>query len=516
MKKAIVFLLFIISCYAIKNVGLGEEGYLIRADNYVLKLPATLKEPATINGMYKIQLVPTITTDKGESFSFLPVVREESIRGTKSRYSFEFEDKKGSISLWQRIDLTDEFISTTMKIKNEGNDEKKITVSFNVMGIKDNQVFFPSAVSKKAENYVVFSEKGSKGNSIGVKTNFELPKKGQAVLSQNNYGVIANFNLQKGETGTITVYYYPFYIQTQKTNFPLEYSSFLTEKTISTIGRPRFSISNETTDKIKALLDVVKNEKKSVEGEFSIIHKVDLTTEKDSLGMSAYFKKMCIEENMPCKLMIGRKGNKMYAWVRAYFNGWQDVDPFKGTKTDPGIETIFEEPSSKVVFMEKNTDEEFYKKTTWVKDVGKSNWWMYSIILLITAAAVIIFLQVKAGSIEKRMKKTEIIKEKINGKYEIVKKEEVKDEFVKEVLQKVMEKRGDINIDEMAEEMNYSKSLISYAIDYLKDEGFIRRIEAEKKEEGKEKQKKVKIDKRIIGTIAIIIFTIILILLLII
>jgi len=514
MKKIFFLLLLITSCYAIQNIGLEEEGYFIKANNYVLKLPPALKDPAIINNMYKVQLVPSITTGDGKSISFLPVVKEELIRGLKNRYSFEFEDKKEGIDLWQRIDLTDDYISTTARVTNTESNEQKVVISFNIMGVGKNQIFFPSAVSKKAENYLIFTEENKRGSSLGVKTNFNLPKESEPVLIQNNYGVIANFNLKKGETGSITVYYYPFYIQKEKMQFPISYYSYLFEKSINTIGNIKFSKTNTTTDKIAALLSLIKNEKKRSDGSFNLIHKVDLTTEKDSLGMSAYFKKMCKEVKMPCKLMIGKEDSKKYAWIRAYFNGWQDVDVFRGTKTSPEASIIFEEPASKTILLKGDTEEDFYNATSWVKGIGKSNWLIYSIILLLSASGVIAFLQFKAGSIEKKMKKTELIKEKINGYYNIIKEGKTGDEFTNEVFEKIKEKKGEINLDELSEEMNYSKNLISYAIDYLRDEGFIKIKEKEKKE-SEEKEGKFSINKKTIGAIAILILTIILIFLLI-
>ncbi len=61
------------------------------------------------------------------------------------------------------------------------------------------------------------------------------------------------------------------------------------------------------------------------------------------------------------------------------------------------------------------------------------------------------------------------------GEYEILKERAEGDVFLKDLLQKIRESNGIVDIVKFAEEMGFSKELIKYSIIHLYEEGYIKK-----------------------------------------
>ncbi|MEM0372349.1 MAG: hypothetical protein QXO69_00685, partial [archaeon] len=258
-------------------------------------------------------------------------------------------------------------------------------------------------------------------------------------------------------------------------------------------------------------------------GTFKSLYTVNMKDPSDSLGITAKFKRLCQAVDVPCKIKIGEKNGVKYAWVSAYFGGWMDVDAYQNVKAKPsGYNIIYEEPNKReVIYDPENPEQSILAATAFVRGVGASYFYVYIIAILVALVSVVGLLQWKARLITpliERGRGTTVVKEKINGQYSII-KQPVPDRFLNEVLQKIIERKGVVDVTRMSEEMKYSKELVSFGVSYLHDSGYIKKtgeieektpiIIAEKKPAEKLPKKKILL---VIALVAIALITIVLLL----
>jgi hypothetical protein len=208
---------------------------------------------------------------------------------------------------------------------------------------------------------------------------------------------------------------------------------------------------------------------------------VDISKPTNSLDFVMYFKDLCDQIDMPCKTVIGQKEGEHYAWVEAYFGEWITVDPFKETKERPvGYGIIYEQPQIKTVVIQESEDmgAAFYDGTNWLKSAGKTHALLYMVLTIIFAAVFMIILQMKLKVLSKMIgsgRENIIIKEEAGGKYKIL-KEDIEDQFLKDVLLQIKEMEGAVDLDAIAEKTHYSRELVVFAVTHLHNTGYITKI----------------------------------------
>jgi hypothetical protein len=287
--------------------------------------------------------------------------------------------------------------------------------------------------------------------------------------------------LAAGQSFSMELKYYPLMLKTEgAAGYPAEYYSFMDEPLISVTGTGPLSVKDGSLDeKISAMLEDVGSVVKG-NAEFSSIHDVDATTDMDSLDASEYFKQLCIENDVPCRLVIGTADNSYYAWIRAYNGQWIDVDAYGNARQLPSYDVSYLEPLADVHTMPLADDPQkmIYDGTVWIKSLGQINFLIYFIIVIVFASAgVVIFISRKMLIKKFITKGGPVWKESgtFDGKYEVL-SEEIEDSFMKEIIKKIKETEGVVNTQQMSETMHFSKELIEDGISYLLDQRFLRKI----------------------------------------
>ncbi|MFH0986619.1 MAG: hypothetical protein V1911_01070, partial [Candidatus Micrarchaeota archaeon] len=207
-------------------------------------------------------------------------------------------------------------------------------------------------------------------------------------------------------------------------------------------------------------------------GEFVAITDVSLESQnKNSLAASVYFKEMCISAGLPCKLVIGSKDNMYYAWIKAYEGGWQDINVFANTKTAPEGYTIFyEEPVAEVHFLSATDIQAIYDAVSFVKVVEVDYSFLYLVFLAAAGGGFLFFLKKKIDQMKTESPKKDklIRKTDINGDYRVLNKD-VDQPFLVEIIKKIEENKGKVDMKKYSEELRYSEDLVKFAVTYLVD-----------------------------------------------
>ena len=528
MKLKMILCLLILSTviFSVKNVDYYNGKFSIVAENYVLQLPQSLAEKAVLNQDFLISLVPSIKVNE-EVLTISPSITSELISTPKNSFSFQVASEKKQVKIEEKIRIEEKQIISEIMIKNNREENAVVSVYYSVNAKHEKTIFIPDLYSEKSENYFVFTNPDFGGNALGVTFSMEMNLENQKafLVNSSSYGILSKeFILKKGQSIQIKTIYYPFNLQIKKQSvFPLKEASHLENIYIDTNGET-LPPGTTVSDKINQMLETTDPLTKSENGEFFVIHSVDLNNPKDSLDFAMYFKKMGEKNNVPTKLVIGKKDNFYYAWVQAYFGKWVDVDVFKGVKEQPnGYSLVYLEPTLEMHYLRNSSNiegKDIYESTQWLKSTQENKFVMYLIILIIGGILIGVFVTLKATSLTKRFKFDSIEKQDFGGLYKITKKEKISDEFINDIFKDMILKGGEVDLNKMADEFHYSKDLISFAVAYLIDNGFITKETADKQtvknipiKEENIKDKFVN-QKQKIGIIGVIFIAIILILLL--
>jgi hypothetical protein len=116
--------------------------------------------------------------------------------------------------------------------------------------------------------------------------------------------------------------------------------------------------------------------------------------------------------------------------------------------------------------------------TSWISTIGQLNFLFYFIIIIVVACTAIVAFQFKKVILGKLLAKKGRIAESridVDGKYEVL-NEDIDDPFMKEIIKKIRDKDGIVNISQLVETMHYSKELIEDGITYLAEQKFIRKV----------------------------------------
>jgi|GEM_PF-3715037 len=478
--KALLILLILISpIFAVENFGYYNGKFSIKAENYVLQLPQNLAEKSILNNQYGINLFPSIKINNN-AVTIAPSIQQTLISKPKSIFSFKVASEKNGIEIEEKIKIEEKKITSEVFIKNLNDEKAKISI-YAPLSMEEEKTIFIANNYKNNSNYLVLTNKNFNGNSLGISfsTEMDLKNQKQVLINTSNYGISSKeVILKKGQGYSIKIIYYPFNLQEKrKTSYPLSESSYLENTYIKTIGKKPL-IKTNSSDKISQILGELNSLKKTSNGEFLEEHNVNLNNLKDSLDYSMYFKEEANEKNVPTRLIIGKKGENEYAWVSVYFGKWRDIDVFKGVREKPEVDKIiFSEPRLELHLLKNKTNkiQDIYEASAWLKKTQQNNFLIYLIFLIITGGLVAIFINLKSGIIEKKFKKTKIEKQELNGKYNILKKEKLKEEFINEIFEKIINNNGEVNLSKIADEFHYSKELVSFAVAYLIDKGFMKK-----------------------------------------
>lgn len=497
----IVLLLFIImnTVFAVQNIGMYGDKSVIIGDSYVLKMPQTLSSPAIIDNNYKVNLLPTITVDS-KRLGTNPSLDQSIISGNKDKYTLRVSYEQENIQVNERIEIKSDRIESIVSIKNIGNEEAEVEILYNT-NADDGSYIFPSVYSKKDNNYFIISKKSLEGNSLAVSSDYGISANEISYMTNTTvYSFERSAKLKKAQYMDIRIVYYPFYLgkETQR-EYPEKIAEFTNEPLIEMSGSYDKTISN--SDKISSILKKLESVKKKTGGKFQLLSAINFANDKDSLGTSAYFKKICIENNIPCKIEVGEMNDEFYAWIIAYEGKWQYVDTFEGIVKKPGgYERIYLEPEKQNIFFDTaNVDKSIYDKTKYMAGFAFAKMPIYIILIVALFVLMITYLAFKPELAKKlilRITKNTITKEETAGKYEIL-KYKIPDKFLNDVLNCIISENGEVDLDKIAKKIKYSRELIEFAVSYLNESGYIKRtwktaVEVQAENEKVEKRNKSK------------------------
>jgi hypothetical protein len=490
LEKAVVLtlLMMAVAC-PLRGVGQYHGRTVIVTDSYVLEL-GNFSESAVINNKYTFSPMPQIAIDT------IPLSIDISIPAGEflspaDKYVIEGTGSSGDAEVTARIEIRDRTITTKVIVYNSGGDPHKVDLSYILSSDESMALFSPVTYRQSADTHFALLDETRQGYALGVVTTSPLQPGIPNFASIQQYGSTVSIpSLGSGGTMEFTVTYYPFNLQLTGTlPYPLELTSHMEEPLVShePLERQVALSQPDIYDKMRELLARIAELPKGT-GEFVSIHDVDFDTDSmDSLDMSVYFKDACIQNNIPCRLVLGKSGISYYAWVQFYAGAWEDADVFSGTFIKPDFEVVYTEPQNELHTMPENTEAGVDAAIGFLSGVGQSNFLLYLVIIIIAAVVVAVVFQTRSKSILKYVKKREetaeakesakVVSPELEpvGEYEILKDAVEGDLFLQEVLQQIKQNNGIVDVVKYAEVLKYSKELIKFAIVYLHDQKYIKK-----------------------------------------
>lgn len=480
----LAFLILIPTIVSVKNVGTYGSDFVILADGYVARVPRNLGDPVDINNHYKVTISPQILIN-GEIATYAPVINESHVLEPQDKYIFEAKAGNPDLDISERLEFASRQITSKVSFTNRGNKDAEISITYTLNFDKNTILFSPYFVDNSSTRYVVLANGNYYGNALGAVADFDIlpPSSNFRMVNSWTFGTTIP-KLKPGESVSLDVAFYPFNIQAgNETVYPKELSSFLEEPLIKVSGAATVSgitKNTEATQKFAQLIAQTDTTKKAPDGTFSLLHDVDITDAGlDSLGMSMYFKSMCIQVELPCRLIIGERGRALYAWIEAYTNKWEDLDVFsKLALTPAGYDVIYQEPQVEVRILPgaDSFAESFYRGTNWLTAVSIGFGFLIYLVIAVIFAMMVFYLRKAVKRMTLYTGDEKVVKpEEMSGKYNILGKES-KDPFSNDILQKVKEKNGEVDTKKLAEETGYSEELIKSGLSFLVDNNIIRLV----------------------------------------
>jgi hypothetical protein len=311
----------------------------------------------------------------------------------------------------------------------------------------------------------------------------------------------------------------------KKPYYPAEFSSHLSEPLITSSGDATgITLSEQSFErKITELTTKIYNISRNAT-EFSAFHDVDFGNAVDSLGLSLFFKKACNSNGMLCRLVIGKKDDKYYAWAQVFTEKWVNVDVAKGLVQKPAYDVVYVEPTVEFHLFEGDELKQVYRGMLWF---GRGADILPFVLILVVFAGILIWLQLKYDILAKTplpkkipfkipFRKAEaappaapmppgaqippeapsqpqapgqppqpqipvqppaqlIVKRTfLSGKYVLL-NENVTDPLAKEVLKYMKTKQGIVSVEEYAGALGLSKELIEYGLQFLIKQGHVKK-----------------------------------------
>lgn len=508
-----VLLVSLTTGLSINTIGEYGEEHVISTEKYTARLhtgeglEVLSEHPITINNKFEIDMVPTVTVD-GNPYKLIPIEGQEIIlEKEKNEYNLEFMGQVDDIESTKELYIQEDRIKAISTLENIGRETKEVETSYEVKNLFESKAFYPSAVEEQTDNYMIFTNQDYKGNSLGAITNIPL-KSEEPFSNLSEKEIKKTSELSPGEEITLEITFKPVNIWTEENqlNFPHRYSAFLENPLIETTGDLEVEIHGENpSQKIIEMLSIISDEKETAErGTFTSLQDVDLDKEElNSLEASIIYKEMCIQEKIPCRIVIGEDGEEQkFAWVKALENEeWTDINPFQGTRSAPDYKIVYQEPLPNYIEVSGSTvNESNYLQAS--KEILRERLNPLIYLGIVLAFTIILMTLIFTKSDYLIQVITEKISEEdipMEGKCKILKKD-MEDETCIQVLEKIEEENGEINIKKYAEDMEYSEDLIRHYINYLEEEGHIEIEERKRRLEEKEAmeaEKSSKITKKL-------------------
>lgn len=495
-KAIIVFMMFLIALpigLSIRTIGEYGEEHIISSEHYTARLhtgenlEVYSEHPITINNKFRSDIVPTVTID-GNPYRLVPVEDHELIlESEKSEYHLEFMGEIDDVETTKELYIKEDRIVLKSTIENIGRENKEVETTYELESLVDSSIFYPGAVEEEYNNYVILTNPDYKGNSLGVITNINLDNE-EPFMGFSEKEITRSAELSPGEEISLEVTFKPVNIWTEENqlDFPHEYSVFLENPLVGTIGDLDITLQGENpSQKIIEMLSIVsEKEQSTTEGFFNNFEDVDLNTDRlNSLEASVIYKEICIQENIPCRIIVGEdERERNFAWIRVLENGeWEDINPFTGTRSSPGYTKKYQEPNPMYIEIPGDTiNEENYLESTKIILRERINPLIYLGISIASTLIIMSFIFLKSDYLVQILTEEKSECEiAMNGKCKILDdKDGSEDETCVQILEKIKEEDGEINVKKYSEDMGYSEDLIRHYLQYLDEEGI---IELEKK-----------------------------------
>jgi hypothetical protein len=486
MRFLVVILLLMAAVPAITYVGNYSGRFVLVTGSYVLQLPQNFSDSAIISGRYNVNLAPKIKVNDRTIANVISVV-PDSFVNPADKFAFEDTQITDTADVLVRTEIKDKYIATATTVTSKAKMNIKLDLVFEISSSDNFVLFSPALYEKKSETYfAVLNGTSLEGPALGIITSHAIQPTYSNLASMPSYSILLSVGtLKPGESFTMSVTYRPFDLERDvQRPYPSDITAHLQEPLIRmTDGAPlKLNFTNQSTNmnKVEAILTALINTTKA-EGEFTALHDVVIgMTPYDSLTTSSYMKQNCRAYNIPCKLVIGQKSGKYYAWIQAWTNRWTDVDPQVGLVRKPDYNAIYTEPTPELHLLDTKSDaaKALYDATLFLKSTGESPYLMYLIIIVAAGVAFFFLLQFKAGLVTKlviRKKPERTVRLEINGKYAVL-KEDIDDAFLKDLLIMVKEKDGVVDARQLAAVLHVSQELVEYQIGYLRDQGYLKRV----------------------------------------
>jgi len=483
---------------SITLLGEYEEDHIIGTETYTARVPTRedrsiiLEDSIKLNNKFKAEILPTISTRDQEFILTPPEEQRITLQRQREDYSFEFAGEVSQLLINEEIHIEKSQISLKVEIENKRDTQSQVTASYDLEGPRDSKIFYPYAVDNQTWNYIVLTNQNHKGNSLAAITNTQLTGR-EPFLETTAQQIRRTRELDPGETMTLELTLRPMNIWTEENqlNYPHRYSTFLENTLVDTQENLEKEInSEETSGKTSEILSKIQAEKQPTgDGSFTTFNTVNLTKEQiNSLEASVMYKELCIQEKIPCRIVIGEKSNGKFAWIEALENEeWIPIDPFAGTKTHPDHMEQYKEP--KLPYAEvagsEPIGEPYLEATKAATRPDTLNPLIYLIPIIALTTLVIVLIHFESESFIEKLTPTKIEEEpELNGEYEIIsKKEEIEERTAIPIFEKIQKENGKIDIKKYAEETKYSKNLVENYVSYLRNQKHIKPKKQEDEEQ---------------------------------
>ncbi len=482
MKLTIALIILMSAAFSITNIGTYNGYSTLASDNYVVGVPADLSQPALMQNEWSVNLVPEISLN-GTKIDFPLVPAEDVFKNPAGGYEVDKRDIVSDAEISAKVTIEGSQVVSDISVKNSGSKEMALDIVYNIAGVQDFALFSPKGYTNTSSKYLVLLQPGYNGQALAVISSQELNPNFVNLLTSKTYMVSYTVSaLDPGQTFSLQIKFYPFVLKEEATSgYPNDLYSYMSEPLIKTAGTPPNGVlSGSVDDKITSMMDTVNGLSKKGAG-FADLHDVNFgVSEFDSLDASVYFKQLCINNDVPCQLVIGAKDGLDYAWIRAYNGNWVDIDVYNNNKTAPSYQTLYLEPKTEVHVMpfSDNAEKMINDGTNWIGTIGQVSFLFYFIIIIAIACVAVVAFQFKKVILVRLLAKKGRIAESrtdVEGKYEVL-NEDIDDPFMREIIRRIKEKEGMVNISQLVETMHYSKELIEDGITYLAEQKFIRKI----------------------------------------
>jgi len=484
MRRVIAFILLLSVCFSIKSVGLYNDYFTLVSDNYVAGIPQDLSQQAVIQNSYLISLSPKISVDD-VPLNFSTSIPTALFDNPSDKYVIENKEVVSDMDISGRISAEGDQIVSDVSVRNTGSAAVKLDLEYRLNG-QDGRTFSafsPENYNNKTGNYLVLLQLNYNGQALAVIGSQEIRPSFVGILKDTVYVLYFSVpELGAGQTFSMQLKYRPFVLKEEGTlDYPIDLYCYMSEPLIKTAGTaPAINATGEIDEKITSMMNAVSILAKKT-GEFSGIHDVNFDEPQfDSLDSSVYFKQLCINSDVPCRLVIGKKDEMYYAWVKVYNGNWIDIDIQNNARQTPFYDAFYLEPKTGVHTMPLSEDagKMLFDGTSWIASIGQTGFLIYFIIIIVIASMVIFLFQFKKVILGKLMAKKGVfnkVEAEVDGKYEVL-SEEIDDPFLREIIRRIKEKDGLVKMEQLVETMHFSKELIEDGIRYLLDQKFIKKV----------------------------------------